>query len=204
MATCHISRGDLVRYRFVPQVIAVAFVSASLLVCAGNAAPRANSAQRAPARGAGLVLQEGEGERRVRRNVGKGPFILKIDRQNGGSPDLVMGYEDLAPGAEIQPHTHLVADEILFVHRGTGVAKLGQQESPVRAGATIYIPRNVQISVRNTGSEPLGIAFIFSKPGFEELMRDNSVLEGQPVTPISAEEREQIRKRHSWHTVFPP
>jgi quercetin dioxygenase-like cupin family protein len=193
-----------VRYRFVPQVIAVTFVSASLVVCAGNGAPRANSAQGAPARGAGLVLQEGEGERRVRRNVGKGPFILKVDRQNGGSPDLVMGYEDLAPGAEIQAHTHLVADEILFIHRGTGVAKLGQRESPVRAGATIYIPHNVQISVRNTGSEPLGVAFIFSKPGFEELMRDNSVLEGQPATPISAEEREQIRKRHSWHTVFPP
>jgi mannose-6-phosphate isomerase-like protein (cupin superfamily) len=114
-----------------------------------------------------------------------------------------MGYEDIAPGAEIQPHTHLVADEILFVHRGSGVAKLGQRESPVSAGATIYIPRHVQISVRNTGDEPLGIAFVFSKPGFEELMRENSVLEGQPVVPITPEERERIRKRHSWHTVYP-
>ncbi|MEP6831744.1 MAG: cupin domain-containing protein [Gemmatimonas sp.] len=153
---------------------------------------------------AGLILQAEEGERRVRRNVGKGPFILKVDRQNGGSPDLVMGYEDLAPGAEIQPHTHLVADEILFVHRGNGVATLGQRSSPVSAGATIYIPRNVQISLRDTGTEPLGVAFIFSKPGFEELMRDNSVREGQPVTPMSPEEREQLRKRHSWHTIYPP
>lgn len=72
----------------------------------------------------------------MRRNAGKGPFILKIDRQNGGSPDLVMGYEDIAPGVEIQPHTHLVADEILFIHRGTGVATLGKRESPVSARAT--------------------------------------------------------------------
>lgn len=42
------------------------------------------------------------------------------------------------------------------------------------------------ISLRNTGSEPLSIVFVFSKPGFEELMRDNSVLEGQPVPPMSA------------------
>lgn len=56
----------------------------------------------------------------------------------------------------------------------------------------------------STGSEPLGIAFIFSKPGFEELMRENSVLEGQPVTPMTAEERAQIRERHKWHTVYPP
>ena len=71
------------------------------------------------------------------------------------------------------------------------------------SGATIYIPRNVQISLRNTGTEPLGVAFVFSKPGFEELMRENSVREGEPVTPISAEEREAIRKRHSWHTIYP-
>ncbi|MEP6834874.1 MAG: hypothetical protein ABJB74_15910 [Gemmatimonas sp.] len=89
-------------------------------------------------------------------------------------------------------------------NRGTGVATLGARVSPVSAGATIYIPRHVQISLRNTGTEPLGVAFIFSKPGFEELMRDNSVREGQPVTPISAEERDQIRKRHSGHTIYPP
>jgi mannose-6-phosphate isomerase-like protein (cupin superfamily) len=193
-----------VRRWLVPPVIVLTFASVSLLACVGNTNPRATARESAPQRGAGLVLQEGEGERRVRRTVGKGPFILKIDRQNGASPHLVMGYEDIAPGGEIQPHTHLVADEILFIHRGNGVAKLGGRESRVSAGATVYIPRNVQISVRNTGSEPLGVAFIFSKPGFEELMRENSVLEGQPVTPISPEERDQIRKRHSWHTVFPP
>jgi len=192
-----------VQFGLVRRMIASTLAVVGLSTCARSNTPRESQIGGTSVRSDGLILQVGEGERRVRRNAGKGPFILKVDRLNGGSPDLVMGYEDLAPGAEIQPHTHLVADEILFIHRGSGVAKLGKRESPVSAGATIYIPRNVMISVRNTGSEPLGIAFIFSKPGFEELMRDNSVLEGQPVTPISAEERDQIRKRHRWHTVFP-
>ena len=186
------------------QVIGVILVSAAMLAC-GRSKPGPDIAQPSSQPGPrGMVLGIDEGERRVRRNVGKGPFILKVDRQNGASPDLVMGYEDIAPGGEIQPHTHLVADEILFIHRGSGVARLGERESSVRAGSTVYIPRNVQISVRNTGTEPLGVAFVFSKPGFEELMRDNSVPEGQPVTPISAEERDSIRKRHSWHTIYPP
>jgi mannose-6-phosphate isomerase-like protein (cupin superfamily) len=179
-------------------------VGAASVSCAGSASPAASANAVTAARNDGLVLQIDEGERRVRRNAGKGPFILKVDRQNGASPDLVMGYEEIAPGAEIQPHTHLVADEILFVHKGTGIASLDKRESPVKAGATVYIPRNVQITVRNTGSEPLGVAFIFSKPGFEELMRENSVLEGQPVPPMTAEEREKIRERHNWHTVYPP
>jgi quercetin dioxygenase-like cupin family protein len=152
----------------------------------------------------GMILQIGEGERRVRRNAGKGPFIIKVDRKNGNSPDLVMGYEDIAPGAEIQLHRHLIADEILFVHRGEGLASLNGRSARVRTGATIYVPRNVTIALVNDGTEALGITFTFSKPGFEELMRDNSVLEGQPVTPMSAEERARIQAKHRWHTIAGP
>ena len=191
------------RYRSVLQAIASILPILALASCTGGRTP-APIGMETPAQGRGLVLQANDGERRVRRNPGKGPFIIKIDRKNGGSPDLVMGYEDLAPGVDIQLHRHLVADEILFIHRGTGVVSLDGRESPVSAGATVYIPRNVSISARNTGSEPLGLAFIFSKPGFEELMRENSVLEGQPVIPMTAEERDRIRARHRWHTVYPP
>ena len=192
-----------VRRLSLPEVVVALLVASGTSACSHSGSSHKPDGDAAVSGGDGLVLQADEGERRVRRTTGKGPFILKVDRQNGGSPDLVMGYEDIAPGAEIQPHTHLVADEILFVHRGNGIAKLGQRESPVSTGTTIYIPRHVQISVRNTGNEPLGVAFVFSKPGFEELMRENSVLEGQPVVPITPEERDRIRKRHSWHTVYP-
>jgi quercetin dioxygenase-like cupin family protein len=185
-------------------LIAAAGTTVTLATCAGGNASRGAPAGVAAASSEGMVLQIDEGERRVRRNAGKGPFILKVDRQNGGSPELVMGYEDIAPGAEIQPHRHLVADEILFVHRGGGMASLNGRQTRVTAGATIYIPRNVTVGLVNTGSEPLGVAFVFSKPGFEELMRDNSVREGQPVTPISAEERAQIQARHRWHTIAGP
>lgn len=192
------------QFRPALQALASTLAIVSLAACATSNTPRPKPIESAAARSEGLVLQIDEGERRVRRNAGKGPFILKVDRQNGGSSELVMGYEDLAPGAEIQLHRHLVADEILFVHRGGGVASLNGRESHVSAGSTIYIPLNVTIGLVNTGSEPLGIAFVFSRPGFEELMRDNSVLEGQPVTPISAEERAQIQARHRWHTIAGP
>lgn len=179
---------------------AIAGIAGSLSCHTSHPAPDVALAGRSD----GLILQDGEGERRVRRNVGKGPFIIKVDRQNGGSPDLVMGYEDIAPGAEIQLHRHLVADEILFVHRGSGTASLNGRKAHVSAGATIYVPRNVTIGLVNDGTEPLGITFTFSKPGFEELMRDNSVLEGQPVTPMSAEERARIQAKHRWHTIAGP
>ena len=155
----------------------------------------------------GLILQAHEGERRVRRPKAAGvpglpdPFILKVDRRNGGSQDLVMGYEELAPGQVITVHRHVLSDEIIFVHKGSGLVTLGDREQQVGTGGTVYIPRHMRIGLRNNGAGPLGIAFIFSKPGFEELMRENSVLEGEPVTELSAAEQAAIQERHTWHTV---
>lgn len=194
-----------------PHVLPVAALcAAALLAGCSPVRPRGESSRAAAgtAPGEGLILQASEGERRVRRprpgSTGTltAPFILKVDRRNGGSRDLVMGYEDIPPGQGIQPHRHVHADEIIFVHRGSGVASLGARESPVSAGATIYIPRDTRISLRNTGAEPLGIAFVFSRPGFEEMMRENSVPEGEAATPLSPEETARIRARNRWHTHY--
>ena len=152
-----------------------------------------------------LVLAIDEGERRVRRAQVGGlstPFILKVDGRNGGSADLVMGYEDIAPGQAIAPHRHQMADEIIFVHQGTGVVEVDARVMPFSPGATIYVPKHVRVTLRNTGAGPVSIAFVFSKPGFEEYLRETSVPEGQPVTPLSADERRTIRARHQWHTVY--
>jgi len=186
------------------------YVAASVVALAGSCRPMHGVAdgaahQTSVGPATPLVLAVDEGERRVRRaqQVGlSSPFILTVDGRNGGSPDLVMGYEDIAPGQAIAAHRHEVADEIIFVHRGSGVVELGARSVAFSSGATIYIPKHVRIAVRNTGTEPLAIAFVFSRPGFEAYLRDTSVPEGQPVVPLTAEERRAIRARHRWHTEY--
>ena len=61
--------------------------------------------------------------------------------------------------------------------------------------------RSTRIALKNDGTGPLGVTFTFSKPGLEQLMRENSVLEEQPVTTLSADERAKIQARNRWHTV---
>jgi len=149
-----------------------------------------------------LILAADEGERRVRRVLGGAPLIIKVDRQTAGAPEFVMAYEALPPGVAIPPHRHPGADEIIFVHSGTGTAELGDKSSAVAAGSTIYIPRLTRIPVLNTGTVPLVIVAIFSQPGFEELLRDTSVPEGQPVLPLSSAELAAIRARHLGHVIY--
>lgn len=179
---------------------AVILVLVCLFSCAPPAPPSVGRTHAvAPA---ALILGVNEGEARTWRNWGDTPFIIKVDRQNGGSPDMFMGYEDIAPGLAIPGHRHPTADEIVFVHRGSGVAQVDEKEAAFTEGATIYIPRGARISIRNTGTTPLSVVFIFSKPGFEDFMRDNSVLKGQPVVALSESELARIREKHRSHVIY--
>ena len=150
----------------------------------------------------GLILAVDQGERRVRRPPGLVPFTIKVDPLNGGSPDLVMGYEVLPPGQFIPPHRHPHADEILFIQYGRGVAELGGRRATVGPGGTVYIPRGARISFRVTGRDSVGLVFIFSHPGFEQYMRDTSVPEGRPAVPLSDTELKVIRAHHRDHVVY--
>ena len=161
-----------------------------------------------PARSQPLILREGEGERLVHRpppgalsNL-TAPLILKVDRRNAGAPEFVMLTEDIPPGQAIPLHRHPHSDEIIFIHGGTGLATLGGREATVSAGDTIYMPRNIVVGLRNTGSEPLKIAAFFSKPGYEEYLREITVPEGQNPTPLTVEELAAIRARHLDSCVY--
>lgn len=158
----------------------------------------------------GLVLHEAEGERRMRRPRAGGqrdtgvPVIIKVDETNGGSTQLFMGYEDLPVGEAIQPHHHPHADEIIFVHRGRGIATLGDRQAEVAAGATIYIPHGTRVTLRNTGTEPIAFAFVFADPTMSSYFRDGTVLEGEPAPPMTAADVAARRARHREHIVIDP
>jgi len=85
--------------------------------------------------GSPLILEKNEGERRVWRPIEgaegwdaqPGPFTLKVDRHNGGSSHLILGTEDLPPGAKIDRHRHPGADEILLLQNGS----LGASSKPL-------------------------------------------------------------------------
>jgi mannose-6-phosphate isomerase-like protein (cupin superfamily) len=188
-------------------VTATLVASASFSGCSPRK-PGASAAGASSASAQGLILARSEGERRYRRPPPNAlanltaASIIKVDRKNGGSPDLVMLYTEIPPGQGIQPHHHPDCDEILFIHQGSGVAKLGPRSEPVTTGGTVYIPKNTRASLQNTGTEPLVILAIFSRPGFEDYLRETSVAEGEKPGPMSVEELNRIRERYRGHIVF--
>src|ERR1700676_3447559 len=134
-------------------------VVCALLVCIGATAPLApNPQSKNVARATPLVLEKDEGERRVGRGWPGHPdpgetFILKVDPKNGGSSHLILMTAELAPGGEIVAHRHPAADEMLLLQTGTARVHLGDSVRVVHAGATVFIPAGVWISLSNIGKD---------------------------------------------------
>jgi quercetin dioxygenase-like cupin family protein len=141
-----------------------------------------------------LMLEKNEGELRTRRihtdasAPASSQFMLKVSPKNNGSQHLVAGAEELAPGATLPKHRHLVQDEIVLIQSGTAHVWLGDQERDLHAGGLVFIPANTWVSLKNTGTEPINLTFIFSAPGFEDTMRCNSVPAGETPTQITPEQ----------------
>jgi quercetin dioxygenase-like cupin family protein len=139
-----------------------------------------------------LLLEKNEGELRTRRPrpkpMASTQFRLKVGPRNNGSQHLVVGTEDIKPGASIPTHKHPHEDEILLIHSGTAHVSLGDQERDLHAGGLVFIPANTWIGLKNISPEPLSVTFIFSAPGFEEFQRCISVPAAETPKPMTEED----------------
>jgi quercetin dioxygenase-like cupin family protein len=138
-----------------------------------------------------LLLEKNEGEARIWRDPPPGGFMLKVSPQNNGSQHLVFGTEDLHPGDEIPLHKHLGQDEIVTIQTGTVHVHLGDQERDLHAGGMVFIPAYTWVSIKPVGNDTVSMDFVFSAPGFENLMRCESVPPNEKPTPTTLEERKK-------------
>ena len=177
------------------RVVTAAVVMVLGISSAFSQSNQLTSAPSSETNGKPLLLEKNEGELRTRRihtdaGIPASPqFILKVSPKNNGSQHLVAGTEELAPGATLPKHRHLVQDEIVLIHSGTAHVWLGDQERDLHVGGLIFIPANTWVSAKNIGSEPISLTFIFSAPGFEDTMRCNSVAAGEAPTQITPEQQ---------------
>jgi quercetin dioxygenase-like cupin family protein len=149
-----------------------------------------------------LKVANSEGERREFRTRPGTYFTLKVDPKNGGSEHMTVVAEDMAPGDRIPTHRHPNADELIIIHTGTARVTLGDNVQEAQAGAIVFIPAGTWIGVENIGKGHLISTGVFSAPGYEEYLRAISVPAGQPNTPLSKTELEEIRKKHLHDAIY--
>jgi len=166
-------------------------------LCSSRAQSSPSSAAGPETNATPLLLEKSEGELRTRRihtdasAPASSQFMLKVSPKNNGSQHLVAGTEEVSPGATLPKHRHLAQDEIVLIHSGTAHVWLGNQERDLHAGGLVFIPSNTWVSLKNIGTEPISLTFIFSAPGFDDTMRCNSVPAGETPTQITPEQQKE-------------
>ena len=141
-----------------------------------------------------LILEENDGERRLRRPGGPvgsesvPEFFIKVDRLNGGAEDFYVGYEVMKPGGMIPFHKHHNSEEIVILEEGGATVTVGDKKAVTGPHAVVFIPRETWVSIANTSNSPIHLYGLFSRQGFENFLRARSVRPGEPLTPLTPEE----------------
>jgi quercetin dioxygenase-like cupin family protein len=93
---------------------------------------------------------------------------------------MILATSDLPPGDSIGVHRHLSEDEIIFVTGGTARVQLGERRYTAGPGTTVFIPQGTCIGLATVGADTFRMAFVFSSPGFERVLREVSSAQGAP------------------------
>lgn len=146
----------------------------------------------------GLVVNPNEGETIMLR---EGTSIVKIKiAKNHGFKSMSFLASSLPPGDIIPVHKHLNEDEIIFIHKGTGILTVGIKDYPISEDLVAMVPRGVWHGIRNIGEEHIQMRFAYSPAGFEGYFREVGTPAGQPFVKRSLEERRPIAKK--WGMIY--
>lgn len=77
---------------------------------------------------------------------------MLFDYEHGDSQGISLAQGELAPGAQVFPHYHVV-EEIAYIMEGKGVIAIDGVEKPVQGGDAILIPARSVHSFRNSSAK---------------------------------------------------
>lgn len=103
-----------------------------------------------------------------------GPGAVSWQTALGGAltpgRSLTAGVAEVEPGApdRLFVHRH-EPDELYFVLAGSGAVVVGDDEFPVAAGSSVFVPGGAWHSARNTGDEVLRILYVFPVDSFDDV-----------------------------------
>ena len=147
----------------------------------------------------GIVLNEDEGEiyQYPDRVTGAPTRTLKIKiSKTAGSNNMSFLSESFTPGDAVLVHKHSNEDELIFVHKGSGILTLDDKEYKVSTGAVAFVPKGIWHGLKNTGTENIEMRFAYTPSGLEAYFREIGTPIGQPFKKITSEERKKIGLRY--------
>ncbi|HJO92509.1 MAG TPA: cupin domain-containing protein [Victivallales bacterium] len=97
----------------------------------------------------------------------RGTFLIT---KNDNS-DIMAAYSYQLPNEEVKRHIHKTSDAIYYILKGTGLMTIEDETETIKAGDTIFIPKNAEHEMKNNGSSNLEY-MVFAKSEFDTVFID--------------------------------
>lgn len=134
------------------------------------------------AHGRSVVCQPDEGASYWQPTPANGFAHPKLLPANTGFDGVSMGFQNVAPGCHIRPHSHDRQIELQIGFRGRGRVVIDGREYPVSPGAACFIGYDVEHEIHNETEEDLVMMWMIAPAGLEEFF----AAIGQPRKPGDA------------------
>ncbi|HEY8780737.1 MAG TPA: cupin domain-containing protein [Mucilaginibacter sp.] len=120
---------------------------------------------------------------------------IKASKRKDGIETISLCTEEFPPGGKIPVHKHLYEDEMIFIHKGSGVLTLDNELISVEAGSMAIVPKYSWHGLENTGNESILMVFGYNPTGFEDFFRQVGTPKGQEFKQLIPEERIKIAEK---------
>jgi quercetin dioxygenase-like cupin family protein len=146
-----------------------------------------------------FIVKAGEGRFQEKTFVGPNPNDIKVSGKDTGGALAVFEYTGMAKGGP-SLHLHVAQDEVFYVVSGEYLFVVGEEQHQLKAGDTIFLPRQVPHTWTQLTDTGKLVYFLQPAGQMEDFFRARS---GQQ-TPLSAAEREKLFNDHGMRTLGPP
>jgi len=177
------------------------FLFSTLLAIPGLVWAKSSSAEKKdiPATGPFLVDAGKSRFGEVVKFLGKHPNDLKISSKDTGGQLSVFEYTGLGKVGPML-HVHFTQDEIFMVTAGEYRFVVGEETHVLKAGQTIFLPRNIPHTWIQLSAKGKMIYFLQPAGKMEEFFSYMNNLKERP----SQEEMDRIHAEHGMKVVGPP
>lgn len=119
-------------------------------------------------RGRAVVMQPGDGPSWWQPVPANGHAEPKLFPGNTGFDGLSMGYQTIAPGGRVRPHSHGGQVEIQVCFSGRGHVVVDGARHGLAPGSACFLGQDVRHEIVNDGPGDLVMLWVISPPGLED------------------------------------
>ena len=119
------------------------------------------------ARGRAFVVQPDEGRSWWQPIPANGHADPKLVPSETGFSALSMGYQTIAPGGRVRPHSHGTQVELQICFRGQGRVVVDGKSHPLVPGTACFLGPNVKHEIVNESDGDLVMMWVISPAGLE-------------------------------------